>query len=116
MHIEISKSGRTTIRKQLFMELAVYGMLTAVYTSMFFFGALYPVYGIPRQAVEKQQTEAAQEADETKETDRTNEADGTEETDRSKKADRTNKTDGTEADAEEIVYKSLLLEKLKEWF
>lgn len=119
MHIRIPEFEKVNIRKRLLLETAIYGLLTAVYTSMFFFGALYPDYGIPSQAVERQQEtteEAASRTDKTKETDRAEEADRAEETDKAKEADRAEETDKTEKAEEEIVYKSLLLEKLKEWF
>ena len=149
MHIRIPEFEKVNIRKRLLLETAIYGLLTAVYTSMFFFGALYPGYGIPSEAVERQQEtteEAASRTDKTKETDRpeeadkakeadraeeadkakeadraeeadkTKEADRPEEADKAKEADRAEETDKTEKAEEEIVYKSLLLEKLKEWF
>lgn len=137
MHIRIPEFEKVNIRKRLLLETAIYGLLTAVYTSMFFFGALYPGYGIPSEAVERQQEtteEAASRTDKTKETDRAEEADKTkeadraeeadkakeadraEETDKTKEADKAKEADKTEKAEEEIVYKSLLLEKLKEWF
>lgn len=143
MHIRIPEFEKVNIRKRLLLETAIYGLLTAVYTSMFFFGALYPGYGIPSEAVERQQetteeaasrtdktketdraeeadkakeADRAEEADKAKETDRAEETDKTKEADKAKEADRVEETDKTEKAGEEIVYKSLLLEKLKEWF
>lgn len=131
MHIRIPEFEKVNIRKRLLLETAIYGLLTAVYTSMFFFGALYPGYGIPSEAVERQQetteeaasrtdktkeTDRPEEADKAKEADKTKEVDRAEETDKTKEADRAEETDKTEKAEEEIVYKSLLLEKLKEWF
>lgn len=101
MHIRIPEFEKVNIRKRLLLETAIYGLLTAVYTSMFFFGALYPEYGIPSEAVERQQ-ETTEEA--------------ASRTDKAEEADRAEETDKTEKAEEEIVYKSLLLEKLKEWF
>lgn len=39
------------MKTKWFAEILVYGMLTVTYTSMFFFGALYPGYGIPSQSI-----------------------------------------------------------------
>jgi hypothetical protein len=63
-------------------EAAIYGLLGMIYTSLFFFGAFYPQYGLPRQSAICQ-SRNEQMADE---------------------------------EEEEVVCKSLLLERLKEWF
>ena len=65
---------------KLLLKTAAYGMLGAIYTSLFFFGALYPQFGIPEQSISCEEDEEAAEEEET------------------------------------VVYKSLLLERLKEWF
>ncbi len=39
------------MKTKWYTEILVYGMLAATYTSMFFFGALYPGYGIPPQSI-----------------------------------------------------------------
>ncbi len=72
-----------TGRKRILGEAAFYGMLGMIYASLFFFGALYPQFGIPSQSIVRET-----ETDEDEET-----------------------TDG-----EKVVYKSLLVERLKEWF
>lgn len=74
-------------RKRILGEAAFYGMLGMIYASLFFFGALYPQFGIPSQSIVRET-----ETDEDEET--------TEE----------------KTDEEKVVYKSLLVERLKEWF
>lgn len=95
------KTGKN-LKKRLLGEAAIYGLLSAIYGSLFFFGALYPRYGFSAACVE----ESAE--------------DGTEEdkTDRKTGIKRENKTEGKGEDSEngEVVYKSLFLECLKEWF
>ena len=68
------------MKTKWYTEMLVYGTLAIAYTSMFFFGALYPGYGIPSQSIVYEDEN---------ETDR---------------------------DCEEVQYKSLLWEQLKEWF
>lgn len=72
-----------TGRKRILGEAAIYGLLGMIYASLFFFGALYPQFGIPSQSIVRET-----ETDEDEET-----------------------TDG-----KKVVYKSLLAERLKEWF
>lgn len=55
-------------------EAAIYGLMAAIYMSLFFFGALYPKYGLPPQSIVYDEEE------------------------------------------ETVVYKSLILERIKEWF
>lgn len=76
-----------TGRKRILEETAFYGLLGMIYASLFFFGALYPQFGIPSQSIVRE-----------------TETDGDEGT-------TEEKTDG-----EKVVYKSLLAERLKEWF
>ena len=73
-----SRWGRTleSRRKELIGEAAVYGMMAVIYSALFFFGALYPRYGIPPRSIRYEE----------------------------------------ESGEEEIVYKSLILEQIKEWF
>lgn len=71
---------------KLLLETALYGLLTAIYASLFFFGALYPQFGIPSQSIS---CETEEEETETADTD--------------------------EEETETIVYKSLFLERLKGW-
>lgn len=74
-------------RMRILGEAAVYGLLGMIYASLFFFGALYPQFGIPSQSiVYEMETEEVGEL-----TDRKN-------------------------GGEKIVYKSLLVERIKEWF
>lgn len=73
-------------RKRILGEAALYGLLGTVYASLFFFGALYPQFGIPSQSIVCESETDEEEMDE-------------------------EKTDG-----EKVVYKSLLMERLKEWF
>lgn len=40
------------MKTKWYTEILVYGMLTVTYMSLFFFGALYPGYGIPAQSIE----------------------------------------------------------------
>lgn len=40
------------MKTKWYTEILVYGMLTVTYASLFFFGALYPGYGIPSQSIE----------------------------------------------------------------
>lgn len=92
-------------RGRLIAETAVYGLMAAIYTSLFFFGALYPKYGLPPQSIVYDETE---ETAEQKESD----AEGAAETGK-----KTESTEGEDAAAEEtVVYKSLILERIKEWF
>lgn len=76
---------------KLLLETALYGLLATIYTSLFFFGALYPQFGIPSQSIscEAKEGESAEET----------ENPGTD-----------------EEETETVVYKSLFLERLKEWF
>lgn len=88
------------IKGKLLRETAVYGMLAVIYTSLFFFGALYPQFGLPSQSI-------ACESE-------TEEEDSVEDTEKS--ALRGEETESPDADEEEtVVYKSLFLERLKEW-
>lgn len=75
---------------KLLSEAALYGLLAAIYSSLFFFGALYPQFGIPSKSIVYEEQEESEEAEETEETD--------------------------EEEQEEVVYKSLILERLKDWF
>lgn len=68
-------------RKRILGEAALYGLLGTVYASLFFFGALYPQFGIPSQSIVCE-----------------------------------SETDEEKTDGEKVVYKSLLMERLKEWF
>lgn len=68
-------------RKRILGEAALYGLLGTVYASLFFFGALYPQFGIPSQSIICE-----------------------------------SETDEEKTDGEKVVYKSLLMERLKEWF
>lgn len=72
--------------KHIITKLCLYGTLSIVYTSAFFFGALYPQFGIPEGAVVYQENEKTDEAAE--------------------KA-------VTSKDEAEVVYKSYFLEKIK---
>ena len=45
------KEAADTRRGRLMKETIVYGLMAAIYTSLFFFGALYTKYGLPRQSV-----------------------------------------------------------------
>ena len=96
------KTGKN-LKKRLLGEAAIYGLLSVIYGSLFFFGALYPRYGLSAACVE----ESAED-------------DGTEEDGMDGKTGikRENKTEGKGEDSEngEIVYKSFFLECLKEWF
>lgn len=76
-----------TGKKRILGEAAFYGLLGMIYASLFFFGALYPQFGIPSQCIVRE-TETDEEEGTTEE-----------------------KTAG-----EKVVYKSLLAERLKEWF
>lgn len=67
---------------RLAIQTAVYGILAAIYMSLFFFGALYPEFGLPSNSI-------VSEADE---------------------------DDALEETEKVVVYKSFLLERLKEWF
>lgn len=88
------------IKGKLLLETAIYGMLAVIYTSLFFFGALYPQFGLPSQSI-------ACESE-------TEEEDSVEDTEKS--ALRGEETESPDADEEEtVVYKSLFLERLKEW-
>lgn len=80
---------RFDMKWKQFCEASVYGLLSVVSLSMCFFGALYPKYGLPLQsaAVYEKEEAAVREDEEA--------ADETEET---------------------VVYKSLILERIKEWF
>lgn len=69
-------------KAKLAIQTAVYGILAAVYMSLFFFGALYPEFGLPSNSIVAE----------------TDEDDALEETEKV------------------VVYKSFLLERLKEWF
>lgn len=69
---------------RLAIQTAVYGILAAIYMSLFFFGALYPEFGLPSNSIV---TEADEDEDE--------------------ESEETEKV---------VVYKSFLLERLKEWF
>lgn len=64
---------------RLAIQTAVYGILAAIYMSLFFFGALYPEFGLPSNSI----------------------------------VEETEEEEGSE---KEVVYKSFLLERLKEWF
>lgn len=99
-------------RGKLLLETAVYGMLTAIYTSLFFFGALYPQFGIPAQSISCEEEEET-----TKEETKKEEKDITEEEEAERITAAEEKTEDPDADEEAaIVYKSLFLERLKEWF
>lgn len=41
------------LRKKLLGEAAIYGLLSVIYGSLFFFGALYPRYGLSAACVEE---------------------------------------------------------------
>lgn len=69
--------------KKSVMEIAVYGLIGAIYTSLFFFGALYPQFGFSSAGIGYEKSEESLQDE-----------------------------NGTE---QEIVYKSLFLERLKEW-
>lgn len=75
------KEAADTRRGRLMKETIVYGLMAAIYTSLFFFGALYPKYGLPQQSVVYDERE-----------------------------------EDTEETEETVVYKSLILERIKEWF
>lgn len=80
-------------RKKLLGEAAIYGLLSMIYASLFFFGALYPRYGLSTACIEEETEEgAAEEGSET-------EYEGSE-----------------DAENKDVVYKSFFLEYLKEWF
>lgn len=51
-------------RKKLLGEAAIYGVLSMIYASLFFFGALYPRYGLSTACIEEETEEGAAEADE----------------------------------------------------
>lgn len=40
-----------TIRRKVRLESLIYGLIGSIYATMFFFGALYPGYGIPTQSI-----------------------------------------------------------------
>ncbi|MBP3458800.1 MAG: hypothetical protein J6K58_06295 [Lachnospiraceae bacterium] len=90
------------IKGKLLLETAVYGMLAVIYTSLFFFGALYPQFGLPSQSIACESETEEEEEDSVKDTE--------------KSALRGEETESPDADEEEtVVYKSLFLERLKEW-
>lgn len=76
--------------KRLAAEAAVYGIVSAVYASMFF-GALYPKYGLPAQSVVT--AEKSDEADQ-----------------------QVDDMEATATNKEKVAYKSLIFERIKEWF
>lgn len=84
------KKAIGSYKGKLVGETIVYGFLAAIYTSLFFFGALYPKYGLPSQSIMYEGQEESGKHETPEEFDR----------------------DSTE----EIVYKSLILERIKEWF
>ena len=55
--------GKNT-RKKLLGEAAIYGLLSMIYASLFFFGALYPRYGLSTACIEDETEEGTAEADE----------------------------------------------------
>lgn len=88
------------IKGKILLETAIYGMLAVIYTSLFFFGALYPQFGLPSQSIAcESETEEEDSVKDTGESALSGE-----------------KTESPDADEEEtVVYKSLFLERLKEW-
>lgn len=68
------------------IEIAAYGMMTLAYGALFFFGALYPDYGIPRQSIcyEEEVLKESEASD--------------------------------DLEQDEVQFKCLLWEELKEWF
>lgn len=76
---------------KLLAEAAIYGLLSMIYGSLFFFGALYPQYGFSTACIEEEETEGEETGEE--------------------------KEEEVEAQEDrEIVYKSFFLERLREWF
>lgn len=73
-------------KKRILEEAALYGLLGTVYASLFFFGALYPQFGIPSQSIVCESETDDEE------------------------------TEAENAEEEKVVYKSLFMERLKEWF
>lgn len=85
MEIE-NQNIKRSYKIKLLEETALYGLLAAIYTSLFFFGALYPEYGVPAQCIEAEdQTEDCDE-------------------------------EWAEDTEQGIVYKSLFWQRIREWF
>lgn len=57
------KIEEKNMRKKLLGEAAVYGLLSGIYASLFFFGALYPQYGLSTACIEEETEEEAEEGD-----------------------------------------------------
>ena len=81
-------------RKKLLGEVAVYGLLSMIYASLFFFGALYPRYGFSTACMEEETEEGAT----------------------TEKGTETEDEGLGDAENKDVVYKSFFLECLKEWF
>lgn len=76
---------------KLLAEAAIYGLLSMIYGSLFFFGALYPQYGFSTACIEEEENEGEEMGEEKEEEEK-------------------------DPENREIVYKSFFLERLREWF
>ena len=91
--------------KKCLREILLYGILSIMYGSVFFFGALYPDYGVPRESIRYENMEGHE---------RENAASRINGKLKEKHTDK-EKADKEKAESQEQVeYKSLLLEKVKE--
>lgn len=76
---------------KLLAEATIYGLLSMIYGSLFFFGALYPQYGFSPACIEEEENEGEEMGEEKEEEEK-------------------------DPENREIVYKSFFLERLREWF
>lgn len=89
-------------KRKLLAETAIYGLLSMIYGSLFFFGALYPQYGFASACMEEEEEGKEAEKD-TK--------DGNQE----KEDSRDENLENGDTKVQKIIYKSFLLERMKEW-
>lgn len=100
------KINEKTTKSRLLKETVLYGLLSLIYGSLFFFGALYPRYGYDTACIRETDEEEMQEETGEQKEQGLQEESGPQEAD---------VQDGT-ATTGEVRYKSLFLECLKEWF